>query len=81
MVVGSGKIANVCHAGGHDDVAAKFPLVSFRDEDPTIVRHRTAKRMLINFPRRPVVIAILIFAIERIEAAREMDGSGRNLGT
>ena len=66
LVVGSRKVADVRHAAGHDDVATKFSLVPFRDEDPTVVRYRTRKRMLINFQRRPVIIAILIFALEPV---------------
>src|ERR1700704_5932456 len=37
LVVRAGQIADVGDPAGHDDVAAKFFLVLFRDKDPAIV--------------------------------------------
>ena len=63
-------------SAGHYDVAPQFPLVSFRNEDPAIVRESARERSLVKFSRRPIVVTMGVFAIERIEAAREMDRPG-----
>jgi hypothetical protein len=64
----------------HDDVAAKFARVALGHKDAAIMRDAAGKRALINLPRGPVVITVLIFALEGIEATKKMNRAGRSVG-
>jgi len=63
-------------AAGHNHVIAQLPLIALGDEDTSIVRVSTSEGMFVNLRRRPVVIAIPIFGLERIQATWKMNGSG-----
>ena len=67
-------------AVGHHDVTAKFALVAFGNKDAAIMRDTAGERVLINIYRGPVVVTVLVFALEGIEAAEKMNGPSGSVG-